>query len=131
MCDAHAKRMRKGQRTDRPIAMVDTSPRVCAIEGCGREHDGKGLCKPHGHQRRKYGLTVAELCSVLKTNGGMCAICSRRPGTGIDHDHATGTVRGLLCNNCNAGLGMFGDNADVMIRAIDYVKRFAGRVEAA
>ena len=52
----------------------------------------------------------------------MCLICSRAPAVHVDHDHATGAIRGMLCFNCNGGLGQFKDDIDVMVRAIDYLR---------
>ena len=41
---------------------------------------------------------------------------------GIDHDHTTGQVRGLLCDSCNPALGGFKDNIESLQKAIDYLK---------
>lgn len=71
---------------------------------------------------RRKGITEAEYQRMLGAQGGLCAIC-RRPETStrsgrvkwlaIDHDHATGRVRGLLCHACNTGLGSLRDEATV------------------
>ena len=59
---------------------------------------------------------------------GVCPICSAalvfggRTGAHVDHDHDTGKVRGVLCCNCNPGLGHFDHDVDVLQRAIDYLK---------
>ena len=42
--------------------------------------------------------------------------------THVDHNHVTGTVRGLLCNMCNIGIGMFRDNVNFMYKAIKYLE---------
>lgn len=59
------------------------------------------------------------------TQRGVCAICERPPrgykNLAVDHDHATGAVRGLLCQTCNAALGSFGDAPRLLQRAIDYL----------
>ena len=63
----------------------------------------------HGQRVEKlYGITEDEYNALLRLQGGRCAICKRRPRTkrlAVDHDHATGLVRGLLCanneNGCN------------------------------
>lgn len=51
-----------------------------------------------------------------------CQLCGRFGSIVIDHDHATGHIRGRLCNTCNAGLGMFRDDADLLARAIAYLR---------
>lgn len=64
----------------------------------------------------------------FKKQKGCCAICSspengRYNHLSIDHDHSTGVLRGLLCNNCNRALGLFKDNADVLLKAVDYLRK--------
>lgn len=77
---------------------------------------------------KEYGITPMEYDDMLEEQEFRCAICSTDvPGHKgmfmVDHDHETGVVRGLLCNTCNSGLGMFKDNTDLMLKAIDYLKR--------
>ena len=52
---------------------------------------------------------------------GTCVLCRRRKASVLDHDHATGKVRGWLCRQCNAGLGMFGEDPELFERAKAYV----------
>jgi Recombination endonuclease VII len=56
--------------------------------------------------------------------GGACALC-RKPAKklNIDHHHGDGVVRGLLCNTCNLGLGLFQDDPAILRRAADYLDR--------
>lgn len=59
-------------------------------------------------------------------NGG-CAICGKRQGIetkklGVDHDHCTGRIRGLLCSQCNRGLGKFGDSIEGIKRVLAYLE---------
>ena len=76
---------------------------------------------------RKYGISRDELERRITQQGGRCAIClrpfdfSRRLNYAVDHDHRTGTVRGILCRSCNTGLGMFGDSPRQMERAKRYL----------
>lgn len=59
--------------------------------------------------RRHYGMTVPQLHAMIDNQAGLCGICTvpMKPGrdTNVDHDHATGRVRGLLCRSCNTRLG--------------------------
>jgi hypothetical protein len=74
---------------------------------------------------RRYGLTPEEYDLMLVLQDGLCAICHRPPTDiklAVDHDHETGTVRGLLCPSCNNGLGRFRDDPALLTRAADYLK---------
>lgn len=81
------------------------------------------------HRARRYGLAVGQYEQMLTEQGSVCLICRRPCPRGgelsVDHDHATGRVRGLLCQNCNSGLGMFQDDPALLGAAIDYLKRAA------
>lgn len=73
-----------------------------------------------------YGFTLADYDAMLAAQGGGCAVCEAPPGARalhVDHDHRTGEVRGLLCNNCNQGLGRFNDDPDRLIAAAMYLAR--------
>lgn len=65
---------------------------------------------------------------MLVSQGGGCAICGESLGTRalpIDHDHNTGTNRGILCSLCNGGLGMFRDRTALLESAIQYLEKYA------
>lgn len=79
-----------------------------------------------GHWRRKYGITEDEYNLKFLEQAGKCAICGKhqsefKRALSVDHDHATGKVRGLLCYNCNTGLGMFKEDTKILDIAIDYL----------
>lgn len=72
-----------------------------------------------------YGITNVQYDSILSNQGGICAICgcpAINKELAIDHNHVTGKVRGILCSNCNTGLGLFGDSIDLIERAVAYLK---------
>lgn len=75
-------------------------------------------------RRYKYKLSPEDYKALLQSQGGLCAICRDPPGKMIlcvDHDHATGRVRGLLHNTCNAALGHFQDSPDLCRAAAAYL----------
>ena len=80
--------------------------------------------------KTKYGITQEDYNKLLEEQGSKCAICGTEDGASakgsstfsIDHCHDTGKVRGLLCNTCNRGLGLFKDNPAVLRAAIQYLK---------
>lgn len=73
-----------------------------------------------------YGISVERHDEMLKQQNGLCAICHNPPKKYeilvTDHDHTTGYVRGLLCKECNFGLGLFRDNPENLLSAIEYLK---------
>jgi Recombination endonuclease VII len=79
------------------------------------------------HLKRRYGISAEDADAMLEAQGGLCAICGVLPAEHVDHDHATGVVRQLLCFNCNGGLGQFKDDPDVLRAAAAYVERHRER----
>lgn len=81
---------------------------------------------PAAARRRKYGVTEEVFAELLATQAGRCAICDTTTpggrGWAVDHHHGSGRVRGILCPNCNAGLGMFRDDPGVLRQAADYLE---------
>ncbi len=81
------------------------------------------------HLRRKYGITLLQYEAMLRRQRGCCAVCRSPRGKGrggfhADHNHRTKEVRGLLCSNCNLGLGLFGDSSRTLTRAARYLRKF-------
>ena len=75
------------------------------------------------HLRRRYGITAEDADAMLEEQGGFCAVCRTEPALHVDHDHATGAVRALLCLGCNGGLGQVKDDPEVLRAAAHYVGR--------
>lgn len=89
-----------------------------------------------GDLRRKYGADfgLRDLRAMAEAQKHLCAICGQpekeqRNGIirhlAVDHDHATGKVRALLCQSCNKGLGLFMDSEDLLLAAIAYLRKHA------
>lgn len=76
---------------------------------------------------RKRGITIDQYHAKAEAQDFMCAICGddvRR--LVIDHDHKTGKVRGLLCSNCNTGIGLLRESQSVLRSAEQYIFQYAG-----
>lgn len=74
--------------------------------------------------KRKYGITPEQFDAMRSAQGGRCAICGVPGGLVVDHCHATGRVRSLLCDKCNRGLGCFNDDPDLLRRAAEVIGAF-------
>ena len=88
-----------------------------------KENPEKFAEQKRRNQIRNYGITPERYAEMVAQQGGLCAICLSKPtrGLDIDHCHATGKVRGLLCSYCNKAIGMFKDNAANLMAAIRYL----------
>lgn len=113
-CEAHAERCRAYSRKFRDSLSKEERAR--------RYRDAQ--------LRTLYGISLDEYEEMLLSQRGLCKICElpeRHMKRGkvcalsVDHDHKTGVVRGLLCNNCNRALGLFGENASVLESARRYL----------
>ena len=105
----HPERLRLVDQASgrRRRAKPDHYPWRSLLEGCAR-----------------MGITLDQYAATDEAQDWVCAICHREPTTErlhIDHDHRTGKFRGLLCGNCNRGIGLFADNAEYLQQAIQYV----------
>jgi hypothetical protein len=86
----------------------------------------------HYHLKRRYGIGADEFDDLVRQQGGVCLICGRPDPEHVDHDHETGIVRGILCFNCNGGLGQFRDSVDALRAAAAYLDaRDAEAIETA
>lgn len=74
---------------------------------------------------KQYGITTKQYDERLKAQKNRCAICKLDCSSGrklaVDHDHATGEVRGLLCGKCNRAIGLMSDDIDRFIAAARYL----------
>jgi hypothetical protein len=80
---------------------------------------------------KKYGISKATFDLLLDSQGHACAICRRQFGDKrrpcVDHDHESGAARGVLCSNCNTGIGMLGDSVEVAAAAAAYLVKHKGQ----
>ena len=86
-------------------------------------------------RERTFGIDLATYSAMVAAQDNKCAIC-RQPETAtrkgkvkalaVDHDHKTGAIRGLLCSDCNTGIGKLGDSRDRLIAAARYLDAHSG-----
>jgi len=82
---------------------------------------------------KRYGITRLDYNNLYENQRGLCSICGKeeistlrsvkKKVLAVDHCHTTGKVRGLLCSNCNRGLGHFQESSDILRKAIDYLEK--------
>jgi len=73
---------------------------------------------------KHYGITPEQYTEMLNNQQSKCGICGDEMSQPhVDHCHNTNKVRGLLCINCNQGIGKFKDDVDKLQRAIDYLNK--------
>lgn len=116
---------------------MKSKPKLCSKQLGKSPYKKENRRAKRGTSMRKdrikfQGLKYEKLYNELyKKQGGRCAICKRtldeinknktHTRFCIDHDHATGEIRGLLCNHCNLGLGYFCDDRYNLAQAIEYL----------
>lgn len=78
---------------------------------------------------KKHRMTQQEHNARLREQRNRCAICRKKfiKTPHIDHNHKTKKNRGLLCDDCNLGLGRFKDSIRILRKAIKYLRRYNGR----
>jgi hypothetical protein len=109
----------------------ESADRAARKDKINAERRAKYRADPQYRERRRgynnryaYGISCLDREDLLVRQGGVCAIC-REPANPlcIDHCHISGQVRGLLCNQCNLGLGIYRDDPARLRSAADYLER--------
>ena len=97
-----------------PFTMFAEKSKRCKV--CRRDYDWQ----------YRYGISPEQYIELYKAQGGKCKICGYEAKEDeylhIDHSKNTGEIRGLLCRQCNLGLGNFKDNPENLIKAAKYVE---------
>jgi predicted DNA-binding protein YlxM (UPF0122 family) len=110
-----------------------TVPRDEVPRRVGHKRKYEGLTSQQVRRQnllRSYDITLEQYDKMVEDQTGVCAICKLPPapnGTSsnklnVDHDHTTGSVRALLCVNCNVGLGKFKDTPELLEAAAVYLR---------
>lgn len=120
---------------------------TCLTRGCEEAATHRGRCQPHYARlrrrdpavraaerdyklRKRYGITAEQADALLASANYCCQLCGSPAeefprGLCIDHDHVTGSVRGVLCPSCNVGVAHFAEDTGVLQAAIEYLSRAA------
>lgn len=106
--------------------------KLCREVSKGPKENWKKLVSSYNRKsclRRLYNMTLEEYDEKLKGQDNKCAICGIKDKDlnktmHIDHCHKTGKIRGLLCKNCNNGLGFFNDNENNLLEAYNYLLKY-------
>lgn len=84
--------------------------------------------KRNAHLLKKYGMSHDDYLVMLARQNNVCAICKTPPRNkrrlAVDHDHNTQQIRGLLCEDCNRGLGLFRDDTMRLFNAVEYLSKW-------
>jgi len=130
-CNLARRKATYPSRREREIERVkqwqrDNPERYAARMRRYRESGRKAIANRKSHLKRMYGITPEPYDAMLGAQGDVCAICAEKPGDltlHVDHDHATGAVRALLCIRCNNALGLFQESQFLFQAAADYLGR--------
>lgn len=109
---------------------TNTSPycKVCSnLRSTSYARNNKNKIPTTGYSlKRRYGISSLDYEKLLLQQNNVCKICHSVCKTGrnlaVDHDHISKKIRGLLCSNCNQGLGNFKDSQELLEKAILYLK---------
>lgn len=129
-CTLHLRRFKEGRDLHSPVIYGVTG---CSVPGCEKDHYSKGYCRSHYDMSVRYSFSHEDM---LWADSTPCQICGRDDQPFIDHDHACCPdsnscglcVRGILCRWCNAGLGSFKDNPELLEGAARYLRETSARM---
>ena len=131
VCNLAAKKARYDADPQKAITRVVTWQKANAdhVRAVRRAHNAtpeRQRKQRDSYYLRTYGLTADQFDALLEQQGGGCAICrklfERLASMHLDHDHRTGRIRGILCLNCNQGVGKFFDDPELLERAAAYLR---------
>ena len=118
-----------GRKTDKDPNTRHHECKECTKARIAASHKANPDKQRDSHLRRSYGITLAQFNRMVLAQGSTCACCGTdKPGGKhnqwcVDHDHVTGTVRELLCKDCNIVLGIIEDSPEHLMRLIQYLAK--------
>ena len=106
---------------EQPVAHEDYTRNARTASGSGsRCRACDRAANSAGYSYRRYEMTQSQVADLRAAQDGRCAICGD-PAERLDHDHASGATRQMLCQRCNHGLGLFRDDPGLLHGAALYV----------
>jgi hypothetical protein len=131
LCNLAAKKRRYEADPKLAIARVkkwqqENADRLNAYRRAHNARPERKRALRDGYYRRNFGISAADVDSMLLAQNGVCAICGGAPtraqGWHVDHDHETGRIRGVLCQRCNHAIGLLDEDPDRLRAAADYLE---------
>lgn len=121
----------KGKRQYEPQANCKMCGKPNPTDARGRQNKVwcSKQCSNIWTTARQVGISIEECITFYRNVPKVCSICKVEETSkrlSLDHDHVTGKLRGLLCTNCNLGIGCFKDNPYLILSAADYLHRTSG-----
>jgi len=86
-----------------------------------KKNPDKNKAQRHRQRLKRYGLTEGDFDRMVEKSGGRCEICGAQEELHIDHNHQTGRVRGLICQNCNIAIGKSHERIPILQNMIHYL----------
>ena len=132
-CDTFLEHAAFGKNSNNPLGL-HSECRGCARERASAHRSKRAAEETEAERWRRvrkqqvrttYGIELEDAEALLQAQGGACRICGTTEferSWHIDHCHATGAVRSILCSECNLGLGKFLDSPELLRAAIDYLE---------
>lgn len=112
--------LKKCSHCGRVLLVTQFAPKSSMCRTCRRDYDWQ----------YRYGISPEQYQELWNKQEGRCKICGTKLPEGeylsIDHDKETGEIRGLLCKNCNLGLGSFKDSPENLRKAAEYIEENNG-----
>jgi hypothetical protein len=128
-CGLHKPREAFYKRKDRPLGLT-SSCKEC--KSSKRKEEWIPRKQSSYKLMSQYGMTTEDYQKLFNKQNGVCAICNKRESAksnggyikslAVDHCHTTGKIRGLLCQDCNLGIGKLKDDVALVEAALNYLK---------
>ena len=132
-CATHWRRFKdSGKAPTTPIRRFGAEKPQCSLWFCDEPSSVKGYCSRHYGRLRSWGTNIPGMTWVRfeemwEEQEGRCAVCRTEllwdgKNTHVDHDHESGAIRAVLCNNCNTMIGHAGDDPERLEAGAQYLR---------